>query len=257
MKISVVTVALNAQKTLATALESVASQTYSPVEHLLIDGGSMDGTLSIAHQHGTHLATCISEPDRGIYDAMNKGAQHSSGDVLAFLNADDFYSSHHVLEKVAQVFQDKSVMACYGDLQYVDQKDPDLILRYWQAGPFTLGKFASGWAPPHPSFFVRRSVFFEAGGFNLRYKLAADNANMMKILECMKINSSYIPEVLVKMRTGGATNRNIKNIIRGNLEILNALNENGIKTNIIGYLFNKIVLKMAQRIAGFRAESVR
>jgi glycosyltransferase involved in cell wall biosynthesis len=257
MKISVVTVVLNAERTLAASLKSVASQSYSGVEHLLIDGGSTDGTLSIARQYGTHLATCISEPDKGIYDAMNKGAPRSTGDVIAFLNADDFYASPYVIEKVAQIFQDESIEACYGDLQYVDQHNPDLILRYWQAGAFTLGKFASGWAPPHPAFFVRRSVFFEAGGFNLRYKLAADNANMMKILECMKSKSSYIPEVLVKMRTGGATNKNIKNIIRGNLEILNALNENGIKINIISYIFKKIALKMSQRIAGFRAGSVR
>ena len=250
MTISIITAVLNAEKTIADALDSVASQTYSEVEHLLIDGGSTDGTLAIARQRGKHLCALVTEPDRGLYDGMNKGAKLATGEVLGFLNADDFYAHPKALERVAAVFQDESVDVCYGDLQYVGRNNPRAVLRHWEAGSFAPGKFASGWAPPHPTFFVRRSVFNSAGGFNTKYLLAADNDLMMRILECRCHKSHYVPEVMVKMRMGGETNKSLKNIIRGNREILYALNANGVKVNVLGYTLKKVALKINHRLAG-------
>lgn len=250
MKISIITVALNGEKTIADTLRSVASQTYCNIEHILIDGGSTDKTLSIARVFGAHLACLVSEVDQGLYDAMNKGAKLATGEVLGFLNADDFYAHPKTLERVAAVFQDESVDVCYGDLQYVKRYNPRVVLRHWEAGSFAPGKFGSGWAPPHPTFFVRRSVFNSAGGFNTKYLLAADNDLMMRILECRCHKSHYVPEVMVKMRMGGETNKSLKNIIRGNREILCALNANGVKVNVLGYTLKKVALKINHRLAG-------
>lgn len=250
MTISIVTVVLNAENTIAEALDSVASQTYPEVEHLLIDGGSTDGTLDIARQRGKHLCAIVSEPDRGLYDAMNKGAKLATGEVLGFLNADDFYAQPETLEHVAGIFRDATIDVCFGDLQYVERRNPQLVRRHWEAGAFVRGRFASGWAPPHPTFFVRRSVFDAVGGFDTNYRLAADNDLMMRILESRSHKSHYLPEVMVKMRTGGETNKSIRNIIRGNREILSALNANGIKVNVWSYALKKVVLKTEQRFAG-------
>ena len=250
MTISIVTVVLNAERTIAEALDSVASQTYPEVEHLLIDGGSTDGTLTIARQRGSHLCAIVSEPDQGLYDAMNKGAKLATGEVLGFLNADDFYAQSDILERVAAIFRDDTIDVCFGDLQYVDQYSPHLVRRHWEAGVFVPGRFASGWAPPHPAFFVRRSIFHEVGAFNTTYRLAADNDLMMRILECRGHKCHYLPEVIVKMRTGGETNKSLRNIIRGNGEILSALNANGIKVNVLSYALKKVVLKMHHRFAG-------
>lgn len=250
MKISIITVALNAESTIEDTLISVSSQTHPDVEHLVIDGGSTDGTLGVTGACGKHLAVLISEPDQGLYYAMNKGAKLSTGEVLGFLNADDFYARQDTLESIASVFQDESVDVCYGDLEYVERNDARIVLRHWKAGVFTPGKFATGWAPPHPTFFVRRSVFDSAGGFNTKYKLAADNELMMRILENLGRKSHYFPEVMVKMRIGGVTNKSFYNIIRGNQEILSALKCNGLKTNLFTYALHKIILKIDQHLAG-------
>jgi len=250
MIISVVTVALNAEKTIAYSLDSVASQTHSEVEHLLIDGGSTDNTLAIAKQHGKHLSLLRSERDQGIYDAMNKGAKLAKGEVLGFLNADDFYVKKETLQEVATVFRDPTIDVCFGDLLYVRKKNSKTVIRLWRPGKYFPGRFALGWAPPHPTFFVRRLVFNAVGGFNLKYKLAADNDLMMRILECFGYKSHYLPKTIVKMRAGGVTNKNILNIIHGNKEILSALKSNGIKVNVWSYVKEKSLLKIKHYLAG-------
>lgn len=244
MRISIVTVVLNGEKTIADALDSVASQTYPDVEHLLIDGGSQDRTLAIVQQYGRHLFKVVSEPDQGLYDAMNKGAKLATGEVLGFLNADDFYADPEILTHVARIFGDITLDVCFGDLHYVDRYNPQQVRRQWETGAFKQGRFALGWAPPHPTFFVRRSVFHEAGGFNTKLKLAADNDLMMRILECRGYKSHYLPKVLVKMRTGGKTNKSFRNIIRGNREILSSFKANGIKVRVLTFTINKIILKL-------------
>ena len=248
--VSIVTVCLNAGSTIRSTMESVREQTYSHIQHIVVDGGSSDGTLEIVREYIDRRVTVRSEKDHGIYDAMNKGAKLSSGEVLGFLNADDFYAWHEALEHVASVFQDKSVDVCFGDVEYVDRHNPKLVLRYWQTGEFKQGRFALGWAPPHPAFFVRRSVFESAGGFNTNYKLASDNDLMMRVLECRAHKSKYLQEVLVKMRMGGETNKSFFNIVRGNREILRALKANGIEANMWMFLLRKAGLKINHYLAG-------
>lgn len=237
--ISIVTVCLNASDTIRDAMESVAAQGYPHIEHIVIDGGSTDGTLELLRPYESRIARLISEKDHGLYDAMNKGAGICTGEVIGFLNADDFYASPHALGSVMERFSDQTVKACYGDLEYVAKNDTGKTVRYWKSGEFLKGSFARGWVPPHPSFFVRIDDFRAIGGFNTALRLAADNDLMMRLLECSGAKAIYLPEVLVKMRTGGATNARLRNVLSQNFEILNALRANGQPANPVSYAFHK------------------
>ncbi|WP_459947580.1 glycosyltransferase family 2 protein [Desulfocastanea catecholica] len=214
-QISLITATYNAAVTLDHCLQSVASQTVTP-EHLIIDGCSTDETLMVAGNHSGHLLQVVSEPDNGIYDAMNKGIQKANGDVVGILNADDFYASPEVLEDVTKAFQDPSVDACYGDLCYVNYDDTAKIVRYWQADGFDNRKFYWGWMPPHPTFFVRKAAYERFGAFNLDLGTAADYELMLRFLVRHHLHAVYIPKVLVKMRTGGVSNAALKNRLRAN-----------------------------------------
>lgn len=253
MKISIVTVCLNAAATIRHAVESVAAQSYPEVEHIVIDGGSTDGTLDVLKSSSGRMSRLVSEKDEGLYDAMNKGANLCSGEIIGFLNADDFYASNSVLSKVADRLHDRSVRACYGDLEYVDKNNIGKTVRRWQSGEFIKGSFAKGWVPAHPAFFLRREDFTRIKGFNTALKFAADNDLMMRLLECEGIKAVYIPEVLVKMRTGGATNKSAGNILRGNLEILRSLRSNGIPHSATSYALNKCVARARQFFSSARA----
>lgn len=211
-----------------------------------MDGASTDGTLDIAKHHSLRLAQLISEPDLGIYDAMNKGLKLATGDVIGFINADDFYASPIVLSKVAKVFNDSNVDACYGDLCYVRQDDTSTLVRYWQSSDFRTGSFAIGWCPPHPTLFVRREIYERFGHFDLNYKLAADVELMMRFLEVHHIRTMRIPEVLVKMRMGGATNRNLKNILSQNREVLHALRQHGLPASFVRLFGSKLISRSRQ-----------
>jgi glycosyltransferase involved in cell wall biosynthesis len=237
--ISIVTVCLNAAETIRDAVESVAAQDYAHIEHIIIDGGSTDGTLKVLRPYESRIARLVSGRDHGLYDAMNKGAAMASGEVIGFLNADDFYATPHTLSRVMERFSDQSFKACYGDLEYVAKNDTGKTVRYWKSGEFQKGSFARGWVPPHPSFFVRLDDFRAIGGFNTSLRLAADNDLMMRLLERSGAKANYLPEVLVKMRTGGATNARLRNILAQNFEILRALRANGQPANPISYAFHK------------------
>src|SRR5438309_625440 len=174
MKISIVTVCFNAESTIRDTVRSISEQSHAEVEHLVIDGKSTDDTLSIVHACGSKVELrVVSEPDSGIYDAMNKGIALATGDIVGFLNSDDFYASNDVLTTVARVMADPEVDACFGDLCYVRKIDTRWVVRYWRSSPYYSGLFERGWCPPHPTFFVRREVYRRFGGFDLRYKLAA------------------------------------------------------------------------------------
>jgi glycosyltransferase involved in cell wall biosynthesis len=254
LKISIITVSYNSEKTIKTALNSVKDQTYKKIEHIIIDGNSADKTISIVKQY-PHINKIISEPDAGIYDAMNKGINIATGDIICFLNSDDFYVRDDVLSRVVGIFEDNpSLEACYADLIYVDQLDISKKKRYWQSAKFMPGLFAKGWCPPHPTFFVRRSVYTRFGIFNLDYRLASDNEMMMRLLEVHKINAHYIPEIWIKMRLGGVTNKNLKNLFLQNIEILRALRKNGLSSNPISFFFHKIILRLRQRLHRFEYE---
>lgn len=239
MKISIITVAFNAASTIADALVSVAAQTHPEIEHIVVDGASRDGTQGVVARHGSRVTTFVSEPDHGIYDAMNKGIGLATGEVVGFINADDFYADDTVLTRVAEVFSDPAVDACFADLLYVDQHDPRRIVRYWKSCAYRPGMFEFGWVPPHPTFFARRSVYERLGGFNLDFPLAADMELMLRLLAVHKIRSVYLPETLIKMRMGGATNQSLANVIQQNREIMAALKLHGFKSSWFRFLGNK------------------
>jgi glycosyltransferase involved in cell wall biosynthesis len=240
MKISIITVCYNSAQTIGDTLKSVHGQTYGNIEHIIVDGQSIDATLSVIAIEGAHVAKLVSEADKGIYDAMNKGIALATGEIIGFINADDFYASSDALAKVAAVFSDPNVEACYGDLCYVKQENTSALVRYWKSSEFHPGAFASGWCPPHPTFFVRREVYQRFGGFDLSYKIAADVELMMRFMEARKIRTRYIPTVLVKMRMGGTTNRNLGNILIQNREILRALQSHGLKSSVWRLIGSKL-----------------
>lgn len=244
--VTVVTVVFNGAGTLEHAIKSVISQDYDNIEYIVVDGGSSDGTLEIINRYSDSIDYWVSARDSGIYDAMNKGIGLASGEVIGFINADDFYSSPAVVGHVAEVFKDANVDACYGDLCYVRQDDVSALVRYWRSSDFMPGSFKRGWCPPHPTFFVRRGIYERLGNFDLGFKLAADVELMMRFLEVHRIRTIRIPEVLVKMRMGGATNRSFANILRQNREILRALRQHGLPSSLVSLLGSKLISRGRQ-----------
>ena len=230
MNVSVITAVYNNATCLSDCLKSLSSQTYPHIEHIIIDGGSTDGTLDViarltqdASRLTPHTSRVISEPDNGIYDALNKGIRLATGDVIGFLHADDIYADETVIERVADVMKQKNCDSCYGDLLYVDKVNTDRTIRYWKSGEFSPDLLRQGWMPPHPTFFVKRAVYERAGLFDTSFKIAADYELMLRFLAKHKISTRYIPEVLIRMRVGGASNRSIPNILRKSSEDLRAM----------------------------------
>jgi len=228
LKISVVTVVLNCHDTIADALRSVSSQVYGDVEHVVVDGGSIDGTMDVLNANRDQIDVLLSEADRGIYDALNKGIALATGDVVGFLHADDVFADALVLSRIADAFADDAVGAVYGDLVYVHEKDMARVIRHWSAGHFSKSKLGWGWMPPHPTFYVRRSIYSQLGSFDLRYRIAADYDTMLRFLGRGEVRIVYIPHVQVKMRLGGVSNRSITNILHKSLEDYLALRRNGV-----------------------------
>jgi glycosyltransferase len=228
MKISVITATYNSAATVRDTLSCIAGQTHLDIEHIIVDGQSKDNTLDIIKEF-PHVAKLISEKDKGLYDAMNKGVQLATGDVIGILNSDDFYTSSTILGKVAAVFSDPSIEAVYGDLQYVKQDDVNKVVRTWKAGRYKKKYFYYGWMPPHPTFFVRSNLYKKAGLFNTRLRSAADYELMLRMMVKYDARVHYIPEVLVKMRDGGLSNATLVNRLRANAEDREAWRLNGLK----------------------------
>jgi glycosyltransferase len=227
MKISVITAVYNNRGTIAEALESVFAQTHDDVELIVIDGGSGDGTLDVLQGYGERIGMLVSEPDKGIYDALNKGLGLATGEVVGFLHSDDVFADGQVLSRIAAAFAVPGVDAVYGDLEYVKKDAPGQVVRYWKSGEYSAGKLRHGWMPPHPTFYVKRAVYGQRGGFDLSYRIAADYDCMLRFLGA-GLEAVYIPEVLVRMRLGGASNRSLKNILRKTAEDWRALRSNRI-----------------------------
>jgi len=223
--ISLITVVRN-NPLVAQAVASVLSQELNGrIESIVIDGASTDGTLAALAPHRDHIAYLISEADKGIYDAMNKGLRLATGDIIGILNADDLYQDRQVFSRVFKAFEDPTVEACYGDLVYVRQSDPSRILRYWRSGPPAPDHFQWGWMPPHPTLFVRRRVYDQFGLFDPRYPIAADCEFMLRILLKHRLKAAYIPEVLVRMRAGGVSNGSLSGILHANAEYRQAFRD--------------------------------
>jgi glycosyltransferase len=232
MKISLITAVLNNKDTIIDAIESISRQTYKGIEHIIIDGGSTDGTLDTIKRYNGNIARVISEPDDGIYDALNKGIGYASGDVVGALHADDFYSNDNVIRMVAEVFEKKNVDSCYGDLEYVIKGNTDRVLRHWKSSEYVPGKFKFGWMPPHPTFFVKREIYEKYGNFNTAFQVAADYELMLRLFEKHKISTHYIPEVLVKMRFGGRSNNGVRNVLIKSSEDYKAWKVNDLKDDL-------------------------
>jgi glycosyltransferase involved in cell wall biosynthesis len=244
MKISVITACYNSASTIEETIMSVATQRYHDFEHIIVDGGSTDETAATIARRREHIATILSERDHGMYDAMNKGIARATGDVIGFLNADDVYSDDTVLAQIASAFEHKDVDACYADLVYVDRMNPQRVVRYWKSQPYREGLLANGWMPAHPTFFVRRDVFREHGGFDLTFPHQADFDLSMRFFLKARIRAVYIPRVLVRMRSGGASS-GIMHIIRGNIEAYRACRKNGLNVSPM-FILRKIISRVPQ-----------
>jgi glycosyltransferase len=226
--ISIITVSLNSADVLNDCIDSIRKQQFD-YEHVLVDGASTDGTLDVITQYPRHFSKVVSEPDSGLYAAMNKGIGLTTGEIIGILNADDMYADNNVLSKVGVIFKDPAVEVCYGDLEYVAENDPCSVVRSWKAGPFDRDRFFNGWMPPHPTLFLRKSVYEKYGLFREDFGTAADYEFMLRIFVKNNLNAHYIPKVLVRMRSGGASNRNLAARWRANRNDARAWRVNGLK----------------------------
>ncbi len=232
MKVSIITTSYNSGLTIKDTLLSVARQDYPDIEHIVIDGGSRDDTMHEVARF-PHVAKAVSERDGGIFHAMNKGLAMCTGDVICFLNSDDWYNSDDVVSTVVRYLLLSDCMVAYGDLQYVKQYNPERIVRTWKSGQFRRQNLYLGWMPPHPAFFARREVYEEVGFFNTDFTSAADYELMLRILLKYEHDACHIPQILVKMRQGGYSNASIKNRLIANREDHEAWVRNGLKPWLI------------------------
>jgi len=246
MKISIITVTYNSAQTLQETINSVLSQSYLDIEYIIVDGKSTDGTLDIIKAHEPKFdgrIKWISEPDIGLYDAMNKGIKMATGNIIGLINSDDVFATPDSIEKIMSVFNDNDVDSVYADLDYVSQNNTDKIIRHWKSGK--RQSFTKGWHPAHPTFYVKKNIYQQYGMFNLTYKFAADFELMLRFVEKYNISILYLPETLIKMRLGGTTNKSFSNIINGNIECYKAFKDNSIPVSIF-YPFYRILPKLTQ-----------
>jgi glycosyltransferase involved in cell wall biosynthesis len=229
MKVSIITISYNSAETIEDTIKSVVSQDYPNIEYIIIDGASKDATLSIVDKYKNKIAKVVSEKDKGIYDAMNKGVQNATGDIIGILNSDDYYYDTTVISEVVRLFELEKTDGLYADLVYVDRTDSDKIIRYWKSGNYKPGKFLQGWMPPHPTFFVKKEVYQNFGLYNTELRSAADYEYMLRVIHKHGISLTYMPRILTKMRVGGMSNVSLKNRWRANMEDRRAWKMNGVK----------------------------
>lgn len=229
MKVSIITISYNAADTIAQTIASVSQQTYPDIEYIVVDGASDDGTKDIIESCRSSIQTYISEPDKGIYDAMNKGISLAKGELIGILNADDVYAHPQVVSRVVDTIKKTQSDACYADLQYVDRKNPNKTLRHWEAGEYERSAFLKGWMPPHPTFFIKRKCYEQMGLYRAQMKISADYELMLRMLYKHNVKTAYLNEVAVKMKAGGESNVSLKNRLKANKEDRLAWKVNGLK----------------------------
>lgn len=226
--ISIITVSYNSALTIQDTFDSIKEQDYSLIEYIVVDGKSTDGTLDLIHKNQDIISKWVSEKDAGIYDAMNKGITMASGDIIGILNSDDVYYNSFCVSQVMNAFNmNPTSEVVFGKIINVSQ-DLNRVVRKWKTAPFELGSFKRGWHPPHPAFFVKREAYINHGVYDLKFKIASDFDMMLRLLEVKRCKSTYLDNVITKMRTGGESNRSISNIIRGNREIRQSFKKNKI-----------------------------
>ncbi len=234
MKISIITANYNNEATLKVCFDSVRNQTYGNIEHIIIDGASSDRSMDIIKAYAKlPFVKYFSAKDDGIYDALNKGIKRASGEVIGFLHADDMFASNHTVQNIVAQFQLKQCDGVYGDLHYFKDSSPFNIIRNWVSGPFNKSLLKHGWMPPHPTLYIKSKLYQENGLYKCNYKIAADYDFILCLFRQKDLTFSYVPEVFVKMRMGGTSNRNLKNIIRKSLEDYRILKNNNFKYPLI------------------------
>ena len=247
MKVSIITATYNSATTLPTALQSVYEQDYADIEHILIDGGSTDTTVAIIKEMSLKNSNIryVSEPDEGIYDAINKGLAMATGDIIGFVHSDDFLAEPTTIANIVALFKKEDFTGVYGDLWYVDRNDTDKVIRHWKSNAFHNKLLQRGWMPAHPTFFLKREVYTECGNFNTSYKIAADYDFMLRVLRKSNYTFGYLPKVITKMRMGGESNKRIANIILKSKEDLRAMKANNLTSPLL-VLWKKNVSKLKQ-----------
>jgi len=242
IKVSVITVVYNNKTFIQSAIESVLRQTYPNIEYIVIDGGSKDGTVDIIKRFEPKLAYFVSEPDKGIFDAMNKGLNLVTGDIVGYLNSDDELIDPFVIEDIVKQFRDNpSIDCCYGNLVIVDRQDVQNIKRKWVSRPFKQGLFQCSWTPAHPTFYCKPAFIRDAGGFDMQYKISADGVLMMRLLQTYKIKSHFYNRFMVRMRDGGNSNRGLASIYRITQEMLRAMKQENYDYSVFSYVFCKFL----------------
>jgi glycosyltransferase involved in cell wall biosynthesis len=247
LKISLITVCYNAEAHIGRCIASVIAQNYPNLEYIIIDGGSDDNTLAIINSYEQNeqcITVVVSEPDKGVYDAMNKGIQRATGEVLGTLNADDFFASENVLTTIGNVFAHNDIDILYGDLDYVDFNET--IIRRWRTKSYIKGVFNWGWMPPHPTFYCKRSLFEKYGLYKLDYGTAADYELMLRFMHPTNANTFYLQKVLVKMQVGGLSNRSFQSRLKAWANDLKAMRKNGIMFPLL-----TLIMKPLRKIRQF------
>jgi glycosyltransferase involved in cell wall biosynthesis len=238
LKISLITVAFNAQNTIDRCLDSIARQKFTNIQHIVIDGGSTDGTVAIIGRYRDNIGIFVSEPDNGIYDAMNKGLEFADGDIIGTLNADDYLADDEILNQVAESFVKHNINILYGDLDFVDPGSK--IVRKWRSGKYKSGMFNWGWMPPHPTFYCRRELFEKLGNYRLDYGSAGDYELMLRFIHAHKAEVYYLHKVMIKMFIGGVSNKSIINRVKALLFDLKAMRNNDILFPFITIIFKPV-----------------
>ncbi len=245
MKISVITIAYNSAETIKDTIESVLAQDYSDLEYIIVDGASKDATMDIVKSYGNRISKYVSEKDKGIYDAMNKGISLATGDIIGILNSDDYYADSRVISEIAAKFEESGADGVYADLVYVDRDHSEKVMRKWIAGPYRKGLFKKGWMPPHPTFFVKRSCYIKFGIYSLELRSAADYELMLRFIHKHEIKVAYLPKIITRMRLGGQSNVSLKNRLKANIEDRKAWKMNGLKPSYFT-LIRKPLSKLGQ-----------
>jgi len=245
LRVSIITVTYNSNATIADTIRSVASQTYSNIEHIIIDGSSTDNTLEIVRNTPNRITKIISEPDKGIYDALNKGILNSSGNIIGLLHSDDVMGSDTIIEEISEKFIQTSADIIYGDLIYVSNKNKDTILRYWKSNPFDRSLINKGWMPAHPTMFLRREVYMKYGQFDLQYTISSDYDFILRLMQTRDLKIEYLPSVITKMRMGGVSNRSLRNVFQKSLEDYRIIKKNGLQNPLV-ILIRKNINKLSQ-----------
>jgi len=242
-KVSIITVSFNSIKTISDTIESVLSQTYSDIEYIIIDGSSSDSTAELVKSYGSRISEFVSEPDKGIYDAINKGIRLATGKIIGILNSDDFFYSNDIIEKVAASFNEYEIDAVFGDARFVDQVKTSKVVRYYSSKLFSIEKFKFGYMPAHPTFYVKKELFDKFGYYKPEYKIAADFELLIRFLYINHIKYKYLEIPFLSMRMGGVSNKSILSKFTLNKEIARACKENGIQTNYLN-IYLKYFTKM-------------